>query len=258
LPGAAGEDIVQRVIATSSTPGAAPELTVSEALTRRRAARHYRPEPVPVGEILGILDQTRLTPSGYNLQPVHFVLVTDPGVKRRLRRACMGQQQVEEASAVVVFVSDLHPHRGRLDAILARDLEAGAIDPKYAEFSRRVVRLTFEGGPLGVWGLVKAGVLAAARLVRPMLTPMLTGCQRREWALRQAAMAGQTFLISAAARGLDTCPMEGFDPWRVRRVLGVPRRYLVALVVTVGKAVPHERPRRVRLPLQDLLHENRF
>jgi len=234
------------------------ELSVSEALARRRAARRYRPEPIPVKTILEILDQTRLTPSGFNLQPVHFVLVTDPGVKSRLRRACMDQRQVDEASAAVVIVSDLQPHRGRLDAILARDLETGAIDSKYAEFCRRVVRLGFEAGPLGAWGLVKAGALAAARLVRPMLRPMLTRSQRREWSLRQAAMAGQTLLLAAAARGLDTCPMEGFDPWRVRRELGIPRRYLVALVVTVGRAVPHERPRRSRLPLRDLLHENRF
>lgn len=234
------------------------ELTVSAALERRRAARRFEPRPVPRDLLVEILDKVRLTPSGWNLQPVHFVLVTDPEAKRRLRRACLDQRQVEEAAAAVVFVSDLHPHRGRLDAILARDLRSGAIDAKYAGYSRRIIRLLFEGGPLGLPGLLKAAALAVAGLFRPVPEPSLTRCQRRIWSLRQAAMAAQTFLLAAAARGLDTCPMEGFDPRRVRRALGIPRRYDVGLVVTVGVAAPPERPRRLRLPLSELLHENRF
>jgi putative NAD(P)H nitroreductase len=234
------------------------ELSVSQALARRRAARRYLPEPVERAALIDILDQTRLTPSGFNMQPVHFVLVTDPEAKRRLRRACMDQKQVEEAAAAVVFAADLHPHRGRLESILSRDLEAGAIDSKYASFSGRVVRLFFEGGPLGLVGRLKAAAFATARLFRPMLQPALTRRQREIWSIRQAAMAAQTFLLLAAARDLDTCPMEGFDPWRVRRTLGIPRRYVPALVVTVGRAVPFATPRRVRVPLPELLHENRF
>ncbi len=234
------------------------ELTVSQALARRRAARHFRPEPVPHALLLEVLDQVRLTPSGWNLQPVHFVLVTDPQVKRRLRRACLGQAQVEEAAATVVFLSDLHPHRGRLEAILSSDLRAGTIDARYASYSGRIIRLLFEGGPFGLWGWIKAGVLGCLRLLRPVPAPSLTPRQRQAWSLRQAAMAAQSFLLLAASRGLDTCPMEGFDPTRVRRELGIPRRYLVALAVTVGKGAALERPRRLRLPLSEMLHENRF
>lgn len=234
------------------------ELTVSQALERRRATRHYLPEPLPRQALLEILDQVRLTPSGWNLQPVHFILVTEPDVKRRLRRACLGQAQVEEAAAVVVFVSDLHSHRGRLEGILARDLQAGAIDRRYADTSRRLIRLLFEGGPLGVWGLAKAAVLALVRLFRPLPDPSLTRRQREVWSVRQAALAAQTFMLLAAARRIDTGPMEGFDEGRVRRVLGIPRRYTVAIIVTVGRSAPHDRPRRLRLPLSEILHQERF
>ena len=33
----------------------------------------------------------------------------------------------------------------------------------------------------------------------------------RHWAARSAIYAAQTVLLAAAARGLDSCPMEGFD-----------------------------------------------
>ncbi len=253
--------------AGNSSSGSAPasgdhgrlrERTVTEALELRRAARHYHSGPVPQSELLKILDQVRLTPSGWNLQPVHFVLVTGAEQKRRLRQACLGQPQVEKAPAVVVFVADLEPQRGRLEGILQRDLEAGSIDESYARFSRKSIRLLFDAGPFGVLGAAKAVVFGVLGWFRPMPMPSLTRRQRQIWSLRQAAMAAQSFLLLAAARGLGTCPMEGFDPRRVRRVLGIPRRFMVALVVTVGRAVAPERPRRLRLPLAEILHQERF
>lgn len=238
--------------------GAREERTVSAVLERRRAARHYRPETIPRGALLDILERVRLTPSGWNLQPVHFVVVTDAETKRRLRLACLGQKQIEEAPAAVVFISDLEPHRGRLESILARDLENGSISEEYARFSGRTIRLLFEGGPLGLSGAAKRVVLGVLSWFRPMPLPSLSRHQRHIWSLRQAAMAAQSFLLLAEERGWASCPMEGFDPRRVRRVLGIPRRYMVALMVTVGRAEPPEQPRRVRVPLADVLHEERF
>jgi nitroreductase len=52
-------------------------------------------------------------PSGYNLQPWHFVVVRNPEQKRRLREAAMGQAKVEEAGAVIVCCGDPNAPRGR-------------------------------------------------------------------------------------------------------------------------------------------------
>ena len=234
------------------------EGSVAAALSRRRAVRHYDPGPVPRELLIKLLDQVRLTPSGWNLQPVHFVLVTDSEQKRLLRHACLGQPQIGQAPAVVVFAPDLEPHRGRLEAILARDLENGSVTPEYAKFSGRTIRLLFESGPLGLLGAAKRAAIHLMSWFRPMPAPNLSRHQRRIWSLRQAAMAAQTFLLLVADHGLASCPMEGFDPRRVRRVLDIPRRYMIALVVTVGRAGPPQRPRRRRLALTEILHEEHF
>jgi nitroreductase len=45
-------------------------------------------------------------------------------------------------------------------------------------------------------------------------------------------------LLAASARGLDTCPMEGFDPRRLGRILGLERGDVIALVVALGRRRP--------------------
>ena len=53
-----------------------------------------------------LLEAARWAPSGFNLQPTHFVVVTDPAAKAKLCPACMKQRQVLEAGATVVFTGD--------------------------------------------------------------------------------------------------------------------------------------------------------
>jgi nitroreductase len=38
----------------------------------------------------------------------------------------------------------------------------------------------------------------------------------------KAALAAQNFMISMAAVNYDTCPMEGFDSLRVKKILNLP------------------------------------
>src|SRR3990170_5329193 len=78
-----------------------------DAMVRqRRAIRHFREDPVPDELIRRLLDCTRWAPSGYNLQPTHFVVVRDEAIKQRLYTVCMNQRQLLEAPVVVVFTGD--------------------------------------------------------------------------------------------------------------------------------------------------------
>jgi len=51
----------------------------------RRTVRHFSPEPVPQALIEQALLAAGSAPSGANLQPWQFVVVTDPAIKARLR-----------------------------------------------------------------------------------------------------------------------------------------------------------------------------
>jgi nitroreductase len=52
---------------------------------------------------------------------------------------------------------------------------------------------------------------------------------------KSCALAAQTFMLSIAAEGYDTCPMEGFDAVRVKKALNLPAGAEINMIISVGK-----------------------
>ena len=72
-------------------------MNVLDAIRTRRSVRSYAAKPVPA-EVMDRMRQTlRLAPSACNIQPWHFIFVTDdphaaaPGADRRRAPAHVGQ-----------------------------------------------------------------------------------------------------------------------------------------------------------------------
>jgi len=62
-------------------------------LKRRRTVRHFSNRPVPREVIENCLRTATTAPSGANLQPWHFVVVSDPETKRRIRQAAEEEER---------------------------------------------------------------------------------------------------------------------------------------------------------------------
>ncbi len=62
-------------------------------LNRRRTVRHFSDRPVPREIIDECLRAAGTAPSGANMQPWHFAVVTDPEVKRRIREAAEREEE---------------------------------------------------------------------------------------------------------------------------------------------------------------------
>lgn len=62
-------------------------------LARRRTVRDYAPRPIPDGVLDACLRAAGTAPSGANLQPWHFVVVTDPAIKKRIREAAEDEER---------------------------------------------------------------------------------------------------------------------------------------------------------------------
>lgn len=60
---------------------------------RRRSVRHFRPDPIPDGVLDACIAAAGTAPSGANRQPWTFVVVTDPGTKRRIREAAEEEEK---------------------------------------------------------------------------------------------------------------------------------------------------------------------
>jgi nitroreductase len=65
----------------------------ADQMQRRRTVRDFAPRPVPRALIEECLRAAGSAPSGANQQPWHFVAVSDPGVKRRIREAAESEER---------------------------------------------------------------------------------------------------------------------------------------------------------------------
>ncbi len=221
-----------------------------EALVRkRRATRHFSNDPVDPALVDRLLGIAQCAPSGYNLQPARFVVVTDKAIRSELRFACMDQAPVEEAPVVIIFAADHRAYEDHFEKALALDLAAGATTPEYVKFLRGVMPIAFRRDPLN-W-LWKAALLPIVRRFRPV--PDLPAVNKRYWLGKQTMLCAMNFMLAAEASGMNTLPMEGFDTSRVRRILDLPRSWYPMLVVALGRARPDDAPRKTRFPLEKVI-----
>lgn len=73
---------------------------------------------------------------------------------------------------------------------------------------------------------------------------------------KSVALAAQTFMLSMKAEGYNTCPMEGMDSLRIKRLLKLPRRAEIVMVIGCGpgseKGIYSE---RFRIPNDEVIFE---
>jgi len=79
-------------------------------MRRRRSVRQFSDRPVPAGVIEDCVRAAATAPSGANKQPYHFVVVTDPAVKRRIRAAAEAEEHAfYQRRASQEWLDDLAP-----------------------------------------------------------------------------------------------------------------------------------------------------
>lgn len=227
-----------------------------EKLARgRRATRHFLQEPVEKKLLEHILDIAHWAPSGYNIQPTHFFVVTDEKLKTLLYKVCMNQSQILEAPVIVVFAGDRQGAENNFEKVLKMDLEENAITPKYAKVLRGFVDLAFKQGPIGFNWLWKALLIPIARLFSPI--PTIPAVHKRYWVDKQVMLVAMNFMLAASAAGLSTVPMEGFDEGRLKKILKIPSSFTVPVIIPIGYSAEKDL-KKTRLPLKDILHINNW
>lgn len=79
-------------------------------LHRRRTVRAFSPRPIPDGVIDDCIRAAGTAPSGANLQPWHFVVITDPATKARIRVAAEAEErEFYETRATPEWLAALEP-----------------------------------------------------------------------------------------------------------------------------------------------------
>ena len=203
-------------------------LTVREAIQKRRSTRNFKQVPVPDEMIFEMLEAARLAPSGSNAQPWRFVVVTDAGEKKGLRKLCFDQAFVEEAGVVFVFCNDLSVYSGRTRRTRMQEMiDTGVFANRDPDdpITQRYVEMPDESDTA-------------------FYLPMATA---------NTYIAVEHIVLMATALGLGSCWVGGISDLKaIRDMLGIPRGIFVHGLVAIGytDSEPKARP---RLPLEEIL-----
>ncbi|WP_432908035.1 nitroreductase family protein [Micromonospora matsumotoense] len=65
----------------------------ADRMAGRRSVRDFAPDPIPEGVIEAAVRAASTAPSGANVQPWRFVVLTDPARRRRLREAAEAEER---------------------------------------------------------------------------------------------------------------------------------------------------------------------
>lgn len=200
----------------------------------RRSVRRFDATPIPDAVLDDCIDLALLAPNSSNLQPWEFHVVKTPALKEQVAVACLGQNAARTASVLVAIVARTETWRGHCDLMLENWPEETV--PRIVDnYYRKLARLHYGQGPLNVIGLGKRVFASVAGLSRPMPRGPFSAADMKVWAVKSTALAAENFMLALRAHGFDSCPMEGFDDNRVRKLLALPADGIVTMVVGCGK-----------------------
>ena len=222
------------------------EKTVTDAIQYRRSVRIYKEEPIDSEKVRACIENAVLAPTSSNLQLWEFYQVTNPAIKTKIVHACMNQPAARTAQQLVVVVTRKDKWRKRARANITFLEESFGKKPK-SEYSQRE-KFVFSYYKklipslytdfLGIIGFLKYIIFSITGLFRPMYRQVRQS-DMRIVAHKSAALAAENFMISMAAIGYDTCPMEGSDTLLVKRALGLPLGAEINMVIGCGIREPH-------------------
>ena len=200
-------------------------MDVFEAITRRRSVKHFDPEAtIPSEDLEQLIQATMLSPTSFNIQQWRFVVVQDPELRQEIRQASYDQAQVTESSLLV---------------ILAADLKA------------------WQKSPERYWNQAPEEVSNYCVEKMQWFYGSSEQLQRDE-AIRSCGIAAQTLMLAAVGLNYDTCPMIGFEPEKVAKLIQLPKDHILTLILAVGKMIQPAMPRSGQLPFAEVTVYDRF
>jgi len=202
---------------------------------RRRAIRDFENSPVSDEDVQDLLKEALLAPSSGNSQPFVIHWLRDPALKALAASACRDQRAALTSSTLLVFVSGSRFARDTLSSFNAYVESTSELSEKSRAYHLREAKIRrkfLQIAPSAIWTPIHTLVSS----VCPSLTLVPFGSAAvRNWVARNALFAAQTLMLAASARGLDSCPMEGFNPMKLATLLRLKRGDVIPLVIALGR-----------------------
>lgn len=174
-----------------------------------------------------ILDSIRMTPTSFGLQPYKVMTIQKQDLKDQIQKVSWDQPQVGTCSYLLVFCADTDVDKhidGYLDIASHGDSEAREKMKGYEEMMR--------------------GALDRK-----------TPDEKIFWAQKQIYIALGFAMAACAELQVDSCPMEGFSPADLDKVLELPESLKSTVMLPIGYRDEDPTREKVRFSEEELFEE---
>jgi nitroreductase len=180
-------------------------MSLIDTLNWRYACKNMDAQkPVEEEKVDRILEAIRLTATSSGLQQYELLVITNKEIQAKLQAIAWNQSQVTAASHVLVFAAWDNYTEERINMMFDLTNEIRGFKNEGWEAYRQMLLSTY---------------------------PMRDAELNFQHAARQAYVALGTALIAAAMEGVDSTPMEGFDPAAADEILGLRELGLRSVVL---------------------------
>ena len=202
--------------------------TFMEAMDFRHACKAFDDTKKISDEDMNfILEAGIKSPSSFGMEPWKFLVITNEELKAKIRPYCWDQVQITSCSHLVIVLA----------AIDSVKVESGLVRTKLGRKGFPDDKLEFY---VGIYGSHLKDVLNSDENIY-------------SWTARQTYIAIGNMMTGAASKGIDSCPIEGFEKENLEKVLELDTsKFQVSCVLPFGYRLNEQSP-QVREPFENIV-----
>jgi len=175
---------------------------IVKALSWRSATKAFDPaKKISETDLHTILESARLSPSSFGIEAWKFIVVENTEVRTDIRAAAWDQPKVTDASHLVVIARRTDARANIVNELIERTAKIQGVASESLDGLKQMV-----GGSISHRSDESLDV----------------------WVRAQAYIPLGIMIESASLLGIDSGPMEGFDPLKVGDLLGLKEKNLSA------------------------------
>jgi len=174
-----------------------------------------------------ILEAGRKSPSSFGMEPWKFLVVNNDELRAKIRPVCWDQPQITTCSDLVIILAAIE------------DVKVDSGVPM-RKFSRREMPQEKKDFYIGLYANHLKDTLSTDENIY-------------SWTARQCYIAAGNMMTAAAIKGVDSCPIEGFEKENLEKILELDTtKYQVAMVLPFGYRI-NEQSSQLREKLEDVV-----
>lgn len=206
------------------------EKTFMEAMDFRHACKIFdETKKISDEDMRFILEVGRKSPSSFGQEGWKFLVITNEELRAKLKPFCWDQPQITTCSHLVIILA----------AIEAVKPESGIPALRFARREMPQEKKDFYN-KLYKDHLTVTKVLDSDENVY-------------SWTARQTYIAAGNMMTAAAIKGIDSCPIEGFEKAKVEEVLGLDtKKFQLSMVLPFGYRI-NPQSTQMRLPFEEVI-----